>query len=466
MLGAVIAARRTRTERSGPRGRCGTGARVRHGLDGPSNGTNGTDGTGASGSAEDGPGARGRGPGLRRRRRRRRPAIPVAGAALAVLVLAAGCSSGGGDGTTPPLLPRATSPSGAARATSAPHTSPAAAAVSPAPAKGTAKVTGTVATGLDQPWGVAVLPDGALLVGSRDSGRISRVDTRTAAVTAVGSVPGVFHTEGGEQGLLGLALSPDYGSDHMVYAYFTTQSDNRIARMSYDPSRPKDEQLGAPSTILRGIPMGTLHNGGRIAFGPDGMLYAGTGESGRRELAQDMSSLGGKILRMAPDGGVPKDNPVPGSLVYSPGHRNVQGLAWDAQGRLWASEFGQDRWDELNLIKPGANYGWPVVEGIAHRAGYVDPVAQWPTDQASPSGIAYAAGCIWMASLKGERLWRIPLDGTRTSGPPQQFFTKAYGRLRTVVALDAGTVLLTSSNTDGRGEPGKEDDRILRIAVS
>jgi glucose/arabinose dehydrogenase len=310
------------------------------------------------------------------------------------------------------------------------------------------------------------LPDGSLLVASRDSGRISRVDAGTGTVTQVGAVPGVYHTQGGEQGLLGLALSPGYGSDRLVYAYFTTESDNRVARMLYDPSRPNGEQLGAPDTILRGIPMGTIHNGGRIAFGPDGMLYAGTGETGQRGLAQDMTSLAGKILRMTPDGQPPQDNPTSGSLVYSPGHRNVQGLAWDPQGHLWASEFGQDTWDELNLIEPGGNYGWPVVEGIAHRAGYVDPVAQWHTDQASPSGIAYASGSIWMAALRGRRLWRVPLDGTKAAAPAQAFLASAYGRLRTVVAVDDHTLLLTTGNTDGRGTPAGDDDRILKLTVT
>ncbi|SCE49724.1 Glucose/arabinose dehydrogenase, beta-propeller fold, partial [Streptomyces sp. DvalAA-14] len=340
------------------------------------------------------------------------------------------------------------------------------ASASPAPAKGTAQVTGTVATGINSPWGLVQLPDGSLLVASRDTGRISRVDTGKGTVTPIGSVPGVSHTQGGENGLLGLAVSPDFGSDHQVYAYYSTDSDNRVVRMLYDPSREKGEQLGAPDTILRDIPTGTLHNGGRIAFGPDGMLYVGTGETGKRGLAQDMKSPAGKILRMTPDGQVPKDNPTPGSLVYSPGHRNVQGLAWDPQGHLWASEFGQDTWDELNLIEPGKNYGWPVVEGIAHHPGFVDPVVQWPTEQNSPSGIAYAAGSIWMAALKGERLWRIPLDGTKAAAPPQSFFTAKYGRLRTVVALDDHTLLISTSNTDNRGTPKRGDDRILRVSVS
>ncbi|MFG1809766.1 PQQ-dependent sugar dehydrogenase [Streptomyces sp. NPDC049040] len=388
------------------------------------------------------------------------------GAAAVVLaaVLVGGCSDG------PPMK--------APSATTAPHTSGAPAApptsgpatttasATPAPAKGTAKVTATLATNLASPWGLVRLADDTLLVGSRDTGKITRVDPAKKTSTVIGTVPGVAHTQGGEAGLLGLALSPDFGTDHLLYAYFSTESDNRIARMVFDPTRAAGDQLGAPDTVLRGIPTGAIHNGGRIAFGPDGMLYAGTGETAERGLAQDMTSLGGKILRMTPDGQVPADNPVSGSLVYSPGHRNVQGLAWDAQGRLWASEFGQDTWDELNLIEPGKNYGWPVVEGIAHRAGYVDPVVQWHTDEASPSGIAYAAGSIWMASLKGQRLWRIPLDGTKAAAPPQAFFTSTYGRLRTVVAVDDHTILLSTSNTDGRGTPKPGDDRILQLTVS
>ncbi|WP_414720636.1 PQQ-dependent sugar dehydrogenase, partial [Streptomyces sp.] len=383
-------------------------------------------------------------------------------------LLVGACS--GGDGA-PPLLPpgRTSAPASASAPPSPPSPAPSTSAgptASAAPAKGTAEVTGTVASRLGSPWGVAQLPDGALLVASRDTGRISRVDAASGRTAAVGAVPGVFHPQGSEGGLLGLAISPAFGSDQFVYAYFTTESDNRIARLLYDPSRPKGEQLGAPDTILRGIPSGTFHNGGRIAFGPDGMLYAGTGETGQSGLAQDTSSLGGKILRMTPDGQAPQDNPVPGSLVYSTGHRNVQGLAWDSARRLWASEFGQSTWDELNLIEPGGNYGWPDVEGIAHEPGFIDPVAQWPTDEASPSGIAYAAGSIWMASLKGERLWRIPLAGTKTAAPPQPFFPAKYGRLRTVLALDGHTLLLSTSNTDGRGLPHPSDDRILRLTVT
>lgn len=392
---------------------------------------------------------------------RRTTTVTAVTAVLAAAALLAGCSSPDGVPTLPTTRPPTASSAPGATATTQPPD-----AESAAPATGTAVVSGTIATGLTTPWGVAELPDGALLVASRDTGKILRTDPATGKTTEVGSVPGVAGgTTGGEGGLLGLAISPSFGADRLVYAYFTTADDNRIARMLYDPARPAGQQLGAPDTILRGIPSGTNHNGGRIAFGPDKMLYAGTGESGNKPLAQDKASLGGKILRMTPDGQPAHGNPEADSVVYSYGHRNVQGLAWDAKGRLWASEFGQDTWDELNLIEPGKNYGWPVVEGQAHRAGYVDPVAQWHTGDASPSGIAYAAGCIWMASLKGERLWRIPLDGTKAAAAPQPFFTETYGRLRTVVTLEDGTLLLTTSNTDGRGTPKPGDDRILRLKV-
>jgi glucose/arabinose dehydrogenase len=324
-------------------------------------------------------------------------------------------------------------------------------------------VTATVAKDLKSPWGLAALPDGDLLVSSRDEGTITRVDSETGKLTPVGQVAGA--APAGEGGLLGLALSPSYATDHQVYAYFTTASDNRIARMLYDEKRPAGQQLGAPDTIFKGIPKGMIHNGGRIAFGPDKMLYAGTGETGDTSLAQDPKSLGGKILRMTKDGEPVHGNPEADSVVYSLGHRNVQGLAWDKEGRLWAAEFGQNTWDELNLIGPGKNYGWPEVEGKEQKDGFVPPVAQWKTSEASPSGIAVAEGSVWMAGLRGERLWRIPLNGTEPVAEPEAFFTKKYGRLRTVLATGGDQLLLVTSETDSRGTPEPGDDRILKVTV-
>ncbi|MFF0559123.1 PQQ-dependent sugar dehydrogenase [Streptomyces sp. NPDC004266] len=380
----------------------------------------------------------------------RRPVVQKALWGAAALVLVTGCSSGStGERPAPPSA--SARPSTSAPPSGSPPPSPS----SPS-AAGRVSVAGTLAEGLKSPWGLARLPGGDLLVSSRDERTITRVDGRTGAKTPLGEVPGVV--PGGEGGLLGLAVR-----DGRVYAYLTAASDNRIVRMRYGGGA--GDRLGPPEPVLTGIPKGFVHNGGRIAFGPDGMLYAGTGETGRTGLAQDRSSLGGKILRMTPEGRPAPGNPFPGSVVYSYGHRNVQGLAWDPEGRLWAAEFGQNTWDELNLVEPGRNYGWPEVEGRAGRAGFTDPVAQWPTSEASPSGIAYARGAIWMAALRGERLWRVPLSGAERSGEPEAFLKGGYGRLRTVLAAGGDRLWLVTSETDTRGTPGPGDDRILRLEV-
>ncbi|MGW0499820.1 PQQ-dependent sugar dehydrogenase [Streptomyces sp. NPDC003007] len=384
-----------------------------------------------------------------------RRAVPAVLAAAALL-LTAGCSNDEG----PSGADDSTSPGRTAPGSSAP---PRQAAEETPPAKGSVKVVRTVAEDLESPWGLAPLPDGDLLVSSRDEGTIVRVDEKTGEKTELGEVPGV--SAAGEGGLLGLALSPQYASDHMVYAYFTSASDNRIVRMSYDEEKPPGEQLGAPDTVFRGIPKGFVHNGGRIAFGPDKMLYVGTGESGDTGLSQDKDSVGGKVLRLTPEGEPAPGNPFPDSPVYSYGHRNVQGLAWDGEQRLFASEFGQDTWDELNAIKPGDNYGWPEAEGRSDDKRFHNPVDQWSTAEASPSGIAFAEGSIWMAGLRGKRLWRIPLNGTETSAEPQAFLEGEYGRLRTVVPAGGDRLWLVTSNTDGRGDPKDGDDRILELKV-
>ncbi|GAA4331822.1 PQQ-dependent sugar dehydrogenase [Streptomyces venetus] len=385
-----------------------------------------------------------------------RRAVPAVLAAAALL-LTAGCSSEGG-GTSGGDA--AASPSRSAPRSSAPGQ---AAGETPA-AKGSVKVVRTVAEGLDSPWGLAPVPGGGLLVSSRDDGTVLRVDEKTGKKTELGEVPGV--SAAGEGGLLGIALSPDFASDRMVYAYFTSASDNRVVRMLYDEKKPAGEQLGAPDTVFKGIPKGFIHNGGRIAFGPDKMLYVGTGESGDTGLSQDKDSVGGKILRLTPEGEPAPGNPFPESPVYSYGHRNVQGLAWDGEQRLFASEFGQDTWDELNAIKPGDNYGWPEAEGTSDDKRFHNPVDQWRTAEASPSGIAHAEGSIWMAGLRGKRLWRIPLNGTAASAEPQAFLEGEYGRLRTVVAAGGDRLWLVTSNTDGRGAPKDGDDRILELRVT
>jgi glucose/arabinose dehydrogenase len=297
-----------------------------------------------------------------------------------------------------------------------------------------------LATNLDVPWGIALLPDGSALIAERNSGAIKHL-TAPGVVDPVGSIAGV--AAGGEGGLLGLATAGP-----TVFAYFTAGQDNRVVRMRLDGGT-----LSAQSPILTGIPAGAIHDGGRIAFGPDGKLYVATGESGNPQLAQDLSSLGGKILRINPDGSIPPDNPDSASPVWSFGHRNIQGLAWDSAGRLWATEYGAT----------GGNYGWPMAEGRADTPGLIDPVIQWGTGEASPSGLAYSGGALWVACLRGQRLYQIPVGADGSLGDPGPLFVGQYGRLRTVVAAPDGTLWFTTSNRDGRGSARDGDDRILQF---
>jgi glucose/arabinose dehydrogenase len=370
----------------------------------------------------------------------------VRGAALALpLALAAACGGDGGSG------------GGAAPSNVTP------ASTRPEP-------TGTVPTGtgptgdpqvrmlasnLQVPWGLAFLPDGSALVGERPTGRILQVSP-TGQVKEVQRLTEARST--GEGGLLGLAVSPKYATDGLVFAYYTGATDNRIVRF----------KLGQqPEPILVGIHKAPIHDGGRIAFGPDGMLYVGVGDANERPRAQDPTVLNGKILRMTSDGEPAPGNPFKNSLVYSYGHRNVQGLAWDSAGRLYASEFGQNRFDEVNLIRAGGNYGWPVVEGSAEDSRFVEPLVTWRTEDASPSGIAIKGDQLFVGALHGERLWRVPLDGRGGLGTPVPLLQKQYGRLRTVALAPDGSLWVTTSNRDNRGDPPKpEDDRILRLTWS
>ena len=327
-------------------------------------------------------------------------------------------------------------------------------AAAPAPARlGPPSV---LARNLEAPWAIAFLPGGDALVTERDSGRLLRV-TQHGQVSVAGTVPGVEPY--GEGGLLGVAVSPSFDRDRLVYLYLSTHSDNRIVRLRYSGSH-----LGAPQPVLTGIPRGAIHNGGRLAFGPDGMLWAATGEHAEPSLAQDRHSLGGKILRMTPEGRPAPGNPF-GTVVWSYGHRNVQGLAWDGAGRLYASELGQDRFDEVNWIEKGHNYGWPVIEGAGGHGRYTDPVLTWTTGEASPSGAAIAAGSLWVAALRGERLWQVPLDPAGRVGRPVPHVIGDYGRLREVVRAPDGALWVTTSNWDGRGIPQPGDDKILVFPV-
>jgi glucose/arabinose dehydrogenase len=309
-----------------------------------------------------------------------------------------------------------------------------------------------LASGLEIPWGIAFLPDGDALVTERNSARILRVPAGGGTPTEVQQLSEVDGD--GEGGLLGIAVPPTYARDQLVYVYYSTADDNRIARMRLgQPPRP----------IVTGIPRSGIHNGGRLVFGPDGYLYAGTGDASARGNSQDRNSLGGKILRMTPDGQPAPGNPF-GTLVWSYGHRNVQGLVFDRAGRLWASEFGQNRFDEINLIQPGRDYGWPVVEGASDDPRFAAPLVTWPTSDASPSGVTIAGSTLYVAALRGERLWEVPLDGDRT-GTPHAELQGRYGRLRAVQLAPDGSLWILTSNRDGRGDPAGEDDRILRLTV-
>jgi glucose/arabinose dehydrogenase len=400
----------------------------------------------------------------------------VAVLAAAVLTLSACTSDPGGEPA--PVPPATSSPSGdsssadpvptdganeaapgdAAGAPSGTPEAPAPAASAATSPTGPVQPSGeptVIATGLALPWSVVRMESGAVLVSERDTARVMEIVG--GANRVVGEVPGVV--PGGEGGLLGLAVLAE-PTTTWLYAYTTAASDNRVLRMPL-AGAPGSLTLGAPENVLTGIPKAGNHNGGRIAFGPDGMLYITAGDAGARERSQNTADLGGKILRVTATGEAPPDNPFPGSPVWSYGHRNPQGLDWDRDGRLWASEFGQNTWDELNLIEKGVNYGWPVVEGISSDPAYRNPVQQWSTAEASPSGLLWTRDTLFMAALRGERLWSI--IATPESVTTSAFFATQFGRLRDVIEGPNETVWILTNNT-GRA-PRDGDDKILEVPI-
>lgn len=306
------------------------------------------------------------------------------------------------------------------------------------------------------PWSIAFLPGGDMLVTER-SGQIQRIGGNGK----VYPIEDAWETS--EGGLLGLALHPDFVNNQQIYVYLTTESrgkfTNKVERYTL-----KKDTLSGQTTVLEDIPASDNHNGGGIAFGPDKKLYVTTGDA---DDAQDKNSLAGKILRLNDDGSTPNDNPF-NSPIWSYGHRNPQGIAWDNEGRMWSVEHGpsgergEAAQDELNLIEKGANYGWPVITGNETHEGMRTPVAQsGKNDTWAPAGLAYHDGSLYFAGLRGQSLYEAKIK-SGTNVELVRHFTNEYGRLRAVTVYK-NNLYVSTSNRDGRGSPNKGDDKILRI---
>lgn len=315
----------------------------------------------------------------------------------------------------------------------------------------------SVANRLDIPWALDFLPDGSIIFTER-AGRIRLIDAREGLLLdSLLTIDEVVHT--GEGGLLGIAVHPDFTRNPFIYVYYTyrngTNLANKVVRFRMQGSNLLDDKL-----IIDGIPGASIHNGGRIKFGPDGLLYITTGDAAISNSAQDKNSLAGKILRLTDDGRVPANNPFPGSPVFSYGHRNPQGLAWDDRGRLWATEHGSQAYDELNLIEPGKNYGWPNIRGDEKAQGLTGPVLHSGTATWAPSGIAYFEGSLFFTGLRGQGLFEVIVDEKPAL---HRHLHRNFGRLRDVVAGPDNYLYILTSNRDGRGEPSEDDDRIIKI---
>ena len=320
-----------------------------------------------------------------------------------------------------------------------------------------------VATDNDIPWGMVTLPDGTILYGRRDAKDIVRLNPATGAKATVGTVPNVQSTDG-EGGLLGLAISPTFASDQWLYIMHTSPTDNRIVRIKVQNNvlNTSTEQV-----LVSGILRNKFHDGGRLRFGPDGKLYASTGDAQNGDNAQNINNLAGKILRLNTDGSVPSDNPF-GNYVWSYGHRNPQGLAFDSQGRLWEQEFGNGIMDETNLITKGGNYGWPACEGTSGScgtSGFIAPKRTYPTSDGSCSGIAIVRDMLYVACLRGTRMYRAVISGGNLTNV-QTYFNGTYGRLRTVEPTpDGGLWLTTSNNGDKDSTPNNSNEKIFHVTL-
>lgn len=312
---------------------------------------------------------------------------------------------------------------------------------------------------LDIPWEIVFLPGSKDMLITERPGKLIRIGKDKKVI----EVSGVAHV--GEGGLLGMALHPKFAENYFIYLYITSQEKgqyvNRVERYQL-----KNDVLSDRKIIVSGIQGSSVHDGGRIAFGPDGYLYIGTGDAGNASSAQDVKSLNGKILRVAEDGTVPSDNPF-GNAVYSYGHRNVQGLAWDSSGQLWATEHGRSGilsgLDELNRIEKGKNYGWPIIAGDETKAGMVTPVLHSGVSETwAPSGLAFIGDSLFFAGLRGQTLYQAKISGIAVVGFEKHLQQK-YGRLRAVVIGLDGFLYIATNNTDGRGSVNAGDDKIIRF---
>ncbi|WP_367568035.1 sorbosone dehydrogenase family protein [Lacrimispora sp.] len=326
----------------------------------------------------------------------------------------------------------------------------------------------TIAENLHIPWAIDISEDGRLFFTER-SGNLRVIENGTLNPVPVYIFNSPFVSTG-EGGLMGLALDRDFLSNGYIYLMYTYQENgglyNRVVRM-----RIQDNTASGEEIILDQIPAGQNHNGGRIKVGPDGYLYITAGDAGDRYLAQDINSLAGKILRIGTDGSIPPDNPFPGSPVYALGLRNPQGLAWNNRGVLYASDHGETAHDEINIIQPGGNYGWPLVTGYEEMQGYdfIKPVIQSEDNTWAPAGIAFInsgprMGQLFVSALRGNVLLAITLDESGTQVVNVEPLLQGnYGRLREAYQAEDGFIYLTTSNLDGRGLPNPGDDKILRL---
>jgi glucose/arabinose dehydrogenase len=374
--------------------------------------------------------------------------------------------------------------------------------------------TQTLVTGLRAPWELLFLPDGQALFDQRDSGVISIItkdlEVKKIAFTRT-TPPCEKFCEGGTLGMTIASNRPE--NKLSLFLFLTTDQDNRVLKYDLDPTEDGSWSLSNKRVLIKGIERSgksTTHNGGRLAIGPDGKLWISLGDSGMRATtSQNWNRLAGSVLRLNLDGSVPEDNPRKGSFVWAKGLRDTQGMAWDNFGNMWTTEFGEDTWDELNLIQKGNNYGWPIAEGLykfeetpkppgnhdvnvqgtaehpaplptlpvtysdkelMNNPRYTPPVLTWHPEEAACSGITFVKGSLISACLRGGKLWVIPVLGDKKLGEPQAFFSGTFGRLRKATLAPDGSLWLLTSNKDGRGGWSKggenpKDDRIIRVPL-